>query len=154
MATEEGLRGVIATGETIEKLKKLGLEGPHHGRKHPYMVIGDTVIILPNPHQGEDLDASLIKTILRKKISKTQIRYTGWALWLKALRNGCIFCDIIEDKAPCSKIYEDELSLAILDINPFSRGHCLVIPKRHVPWWHELLFRGECQPLSGGKDSV
>ncbi|MGA9098770.1 MAG: HIT family protein [Methanotrichaceae archaeon] len=50
----------------------------------------------------------------------------------------CIFCDIGEGKAPCYKIYEDNLSLAILDINPFSRGHCLVIPKRHVPWWHEL----------------
>ncbi len=53
-------------------------------------------------------------------------------------KNGCIFCDIIESKAPCSRIYEDELSLAILDINPLSKGHCLVIPKRHVPWWHEL----------------
>ena len=50
----------------------------------------------------------------------------------------CIFCNIIEGKAPCYKIYEDELSMAILDINPFSKGHCLVIPKRHVPWWHEL----------------
>jgi histidine triad (HIT) family protein len=50
----------------------------------------------------------------------------------------CIFCDIVEEKAPCYKVYEDELSLAILDINPLSRGHCLVIPKRHVPWWHEL----------------
>ncbi|UEC43888.1 MAG: HIT domain-containing protein [Methanothrix sp.] len=50
----------------------------------------------------------------------------------------CIFCDIVEGKAHCYKVYEDELSLAILDINPFSRGHCLVIPKRHVPWWHEL----------------
>lgn len=44
----------------------------------------------------------------------------------------------VEGKVPCQKIYEDELSLAILDINPFSKGHCLVIPKRHVPWWHEL----------------
>lgn len=51
---------------------------------------------------------------------------------------GCIFCDIVNEKAPCYKVYEDELSLAILDINPFSKGHCLVIPKRHVPWWHEL----------------
>jgi len=25
-----------------------------------------------------------------------------------------------------------------MDINPFAEGHCLVIPKRHVPWWHEL----------------
>jgi histidine triad (HIT) family protein len=50
----------------------------------------------------------------------------------------CIFCDIVEGKAPCYKICEDDLSLAILDINPFSKGHCLVIPKRHVPWWHDL----------------
>jgi histidine triad (HIT) family protein len=28
--------------------------------------------------------------------------------------------------------------MAILDINPFSEGHCLVIPRRHVPWWHDL----------------
>lgn len=52
--------------------------------------------------------------------------------------DSCIFCNIIEGKAPSYKIYEDELSMAILDINPFSKGHCLVIPKRHVPWWHEL----------------
>jgi histidine triad (HIT) family protein len=51
---------------------------------------------------------------------------------------GCVFCDILAGKAPSHKICEDELSMAILDINPFSRGHCLVIPKRHVPWWHEL----------------
>jgi len=56
----------------------------------------------------------------------------------ESTNEGCIFCDIIDGIAPGSRIYEDELSLAILDINPFSRGHCLVIPKRHVPWWHEL----------------
>ena len=52
--------------------------------------------------------------------------------------NACIFCEIVEGLAHSHKIYEDELSLCILDINPFSRGHALVIPKRHVPWWHEL----------------
>lgn len=50
----------------------------------------------------------------------------------------CIFCAIAADQAPTHRIFEDELSYAILDINPLSRGHCLVIPKRHVPWWHEL----------------
>jgi histidine triad (HIT) family protein len=33
---------------------------------------------------------------------------------------------------------EDELSMIILDINPYSEGHCLAITKRHVPWWHEM----------------
>ena len=50
----------------------------------------------------------------------------------------CVFCDIVAGTAHAHRIHEDELSLAILDINPFAQGHCLVIPKRHVPWWHEL----------------
>jgi len=49
----------------IKKLKNLGQEGPHSGNKHPYMIIGETVIILPNPHQGRDVDVRLIKTILK-----------------------------------------------------------------------------------------
>jgi histidine triad (HIT) family protein len=50
----------------------------------------------------------------------------------------CVFCEIVKGTAPAHRIYEDELSVGILDINPFTEGHCLVIPKRHVPWWHEL----------------
>jgi histidine triad (HIT) family protein len=52
--------------------------------------------------------------------------------------SSCIFCKIVAGKAEAHRIYEDELSLAFLDINPFAKGHCLVIPKRHVPWWHDL----------------
>jgi histidine triad (HIT) family protein len=50
----------------------------------------------------------------------------------------CIFCEIVAGRAASHKIYEDDIVLCILDINPFSQGHCLAIPKRHVPWWHEL----------------
>jgi histidine triad (HIT) family protein len=52
--------------------------------------------------------------------------------------SGCIFCKIVAGKADAYRIYEDELSLGILDINPFTQGHCLVISKRHVTWWHDL----------------
>jgi len=52
--------------------------------------------------------------------------------------NSCVFCDIVAGKADCYRLYEDDLSLCILDIHPFTQGHCLVIPKRHVPWWHDL----------------
>lgn len=51
---------------------------------------------------------------------------------------GCVFCDIAAGKAPAYTVCEDELSMCILDINPFAQGHCLVLPKRHVPWWHDL----------------
>jgi len=50
----------------------------------------------------------------------------------------CIFCAIAADRAPAHRVFEDDLSYAILDLNPLTQGHCLVIPKRHVPWWHEL----------------
>ena len=52
--------------------------------------------------------------------------------------DGCIFCKIVAKEADAYRIYEDEKTMAILDINPFAQGHCLVIPKRHVPWWHDL----------------
>jgi histidine triad (HIT) family protein len=55
----------------------------------------------------------------------------------KAPKN-CVFCEIAEGKAEAYRIYEDDHSLGILDINPFAQGHCLVISKRHVPWWHDL----------------
>jgi histidine triad (HIT) family protein len=52
----------------------------------------------------------------------------------------CVFCDIVMRKAPAQIVFEDELSLALLDVNPLAEGHCLVIPKRCVPWWHDLTF--------------
>lgn len=43
----------------------------------------------------------------------------------------CIFCKIISGDIPSMKIYEDDLCLAYLDINPDSNGHTLIIPKTH-----------------------
>jgi len=45
--------------------------------------------------------------------------------------NDCLFCKIITDEIPAEKIYEDENTLAFLDINPINPGHALVIPKEH-----------------------
>ena len=47
------------------------------------------------------------------------------------MKNDCIFCAIAEGEIPSFKVYEDEQVLAYLDINPFSKGHTLVIPKKH-----------------------
>jgi histidine triad (HIT) family protein len=44
----------------------------------------------------------------------------------------CVFCAVVAGDAPAIRIYEDDDYLAILDIRPFSRGHTLVIPKRHT----------------------
>ena len=50
----------------------------------------------------------------------------------------CAFCEIVAGHAPAHVVDEDELSLALLDIQPFAEGHCLVISKRHEPWWNDL----------------
>jgi histidine triad (HIT) family protein len=43
----------------------------------------------------------------------------------------CIFCQIVEGNAPSSKVYEDEVCLAFMDIQPVNPGHVLVLPKVH-----------------------
>jgi histidine triad (HIT) family protein len=43
----------------------------------------------------------------------------------------CIFCQIVSKKIPAKIVYEDDNSLAFLDINPINPGHTLVISKAH-----------------------
>lgn len=51
---------------------------------------------------------------------------------------GSIFSKIIAGEIPCYKIYEDEKTLAFLDIHPETPGHTLVIPKVEVDKLYEL----------------
>ena len=43
----------------------------------------------------------------------------------------CVFCKIREGQIPSMKVYEDDKTFCIMDINPLNRGHCLVITKVH-----------------------
>lgn len=45
--------------------------------------------------------------------------------------NKCIFCSIIEGKTPSIKIDEDDKNIAILEINPLTHGHTIIISKKH-----------------------
>lgn len=45
--------------------------------------------------------------------------------------NDCIFCKIIKGDLPSRTVYEDELIKVIMNINPTTNGHLLVIPKEH-----------------------
>jgi histidine triad (HIT) family protein len=44
----------------------------------------------------------------------------------------CIFCKIVAGEIPSFKLYEDDDTLAFMDINPANEGHALVIPKTHA----------------------
>ena len=44
----------------------------------------------------------------------------------------CVFCKIRDGQIPSTKVYEDERTLCIMDINPLNSGHCLVLTKAHA----------------------
>lgn len=44
----------------------------------------------------------------------------------------CIFCKLVQGEIPSAKVYEDELTIAFMDIGQATRGHVLVAGKRHA----------------------
>jgi len=48
--------------------------------------------------------------------------------------NDCIFCKIAKGEIPSVNVWENEGFFAFLDINPYVKGHVLVIPKKHSEW--------------------
>lgn len=50
----------------------------------------------------------------------------------------CIFCKIINQEIPSSKVYEDDEIYAFKDINPKADVHLLVIPKKHIDGLNDL----------------
>src|SRR4051812_42248982 len=51
---------------------------------------------------------------------------------MAAEHEGCIFCMVLRGEIPSERIYEDEHAVAVMDINPWTRGHAVVIPRRHA----------------------
>ena len=43
----------------------------------------------------------------------------------------CIFCKLANGEIPSAPVYEDEAFRVILDLNPATRGHALILPKEH-----------------------
>lgn len=50
----------------------------------------------------------------------------------------CVFCKIINGEFSCYKIYEDDVVISFLSIDPVTYGHTLVIPKKHVLGFPEI----------------
>ena len=50
-----------------------------------------------------------------------------------ATRDTCLVCQIVGNNIPSKKVYEDELVMAVLDVNGANPGHCFVMPKNHYP---------------------
>jgi histidine triad (HIT) family protein len=54
------------------------------------------------------------------------------------LNENCIFCKIANGEIPSATLYEDEAFRVILDLNPASKGHALILPKKHAANLFEL----------------
>ncbi len=50
-------------------------------------------------------------------------------------QSDCIFCKIVADEIGSIPVFEDDHTLAFMDINPVARGHTLIVPKQH---WQNL----------------
>src|SRR5262245_62628349 len=52
----------------------------------------------------------------------------------RTVRDGvdCVFCRIRDGQIPSTRVYEDERTIAFMDINPLNEGHALVIPRAHA----------------------
>ena len=49
----------------------------------------------------------------------------------------CVFCKLRDGQIPSMKIFEDDMTIAFMDINPINSGHCLIITKAHAPNLYE-----------------
>jgi histidine triad (HIT) family protein len=50
----------------------------------------------------------------------------------------CIFCEIVKGRIPSIRVYEDDDFVVLMDINPVTPGHCLIITREHYPTTSEV----------------
>ena len=55
----------VSWSDLVKRLKQLGLNGPYHGTKHPYMMKGDKTVILTNLHHAGDISVDFLARFLR-----------------------------------------------------------------------------------------
>ena len=53
-------------------------------------------------------------------------------------KDNCIFCKIINGEIPSHVLYEDDQFKVIIDVNPATKGHALILPKEHYANLYEL----------------
>ncbi len=68
--------GPIKRRDLVAALRRLGFAGPFSGGKHQFMVRGDVVLTIPNPHKG-DIGVKLLTVVLKQAgVSKREWEHT------------------------------------------------------------------------------
>lgn len=73
---------------------------------------------------------------LEKFLESNNLEFSGNSLKSKGQQN--IFDSIVSGEIPSYKVGENEDAIAVLEINPLSEGHSIIIPKKHVPSKEEI----------------
>lgn len=71
-------------------------------------------------------------------IEKSKIDHTNLLGGTKMSDSNCIFCKIAAGEIPSKTLYEDDSFRVILDISPASKGHAIILPKKHAANVYEL----------------
>ncbi len=50
----------------------------------------------------------------------------------------CIFCNIVQGRAPAEKVYEDDMLVAFWDARPVRPIHILIVPRTHIPTLNDI----------------
>lgn len=100
----------------------------------------DQVDKLDNPNKEsikeyiQDLDSKSLEDFLKKnniKVSESgNLEQTEGS---EETEKKCIFCSIVNKEISSYVLTENDKSIAILELNPLSRGHSIVLPKKHLP---------------------
>ena len=69
---------------------------------------------------------------LEEFLKKNKLMQTSQTSQSASATQGCVFCSIVSGEINSHKIDENKKALAILEINPVSKGHTIIIPKEHV----------------------
>ena len=64
----------VSWTELVRRLRGLGFEGPYRGGKHPYMIKGNLVLTIPNPHRREIGVALLSRILTRAGVTREEWR--------------------------------------------------------------------------------
>lgn len=107
----------MLTDEQGDNIKKQLLENLRHFPEDKQEEVKQKVLSM----SPEELEAFLIQN----KLIPQEPHH-------EANANQCIFCSITDGKIPSHKIDENKDNLAILEINPLSKGHALIVPKKHI----------------------
>ncbi len=90
------------------------------------------------PQENKEQIKEYIKTLNENQLeeflkqNKIEISETQEQVKSQSKQSECIFCEITKNKIPSYKIAENKKAMAVLELNPLSKGHSLVLPLKHL----------------------